>query len=175
MIITDHIFILFQWLGQSKSFLIKLQSRSRGCVASKVMYLFYLSGRWCIIEKLEVKLGRFFWGLTFKFKMQQSTSSAQLQKLHPIQLNSSRLWIFFCEINKISCDRKFISCDRNKKEHLVSQYTFPVNERIFTVTGNEYPVTGRTTNTSSHMKNISWHRRYTSCDRLNRLHSCHKK
>ena len=83
--------------------------------------------------------------------------------------------IFSCEINKISCDRKFISCDRNKKEHLVSQYTFPVNERIFTVTGNEYPVTGRTTNTLSHMKNISWHRRYTSCDRLNRLHSFHKK
>ena len=83
--------------------------------------------------------------------------------------------IFSCEINNISCDRKFISCDRNKKEHLVSQYTFPVNERIFTVTGNEYPVTGRTTNTLSHMKNISWHRRYTSCDRLNRLHPCHKK
>ena len=55
--------------------------------------------------------------------------------------------IFSCEINNISCDRKFISCDRNKKEHLVSQYTFPVNERIFTVTGNEYPVTGRTMNT----------------------------
>ena len=55
--------------------------------------------------------------------------------------------IFSCEINNISCDRKFISCDRNKKEHLVSQYTFPVNERIFTVTGNEYPVTGRTKNT----------------------------
>ena len=55
--------------------------------------------------------------------------------------------IFSCEINNISCDRKFISCDRNKKEHLVSQYTFPVNERIITVTGNEYPVTGRTMNT----------------------------
>ena len=52
--------------------------------------------------------------------------------------------IFSCEINNISCDRKFISCDRNKKEHLVSQYTFPVKERIFTVTGNEYPVAGRT-------------------------------
>ena len=50
--------------------------------------------------------------------------------------------IFSCEINNISCDRKFISCDRNKKEHLVSQYIFPVNERIFTVTGNEYPVIG---------------------------------
>ena len=50
--------------------------------------------------------------------------------------------IFSCEINNISCDRKFISCDRNEKEHLVSQYTFPVNERIFTVTGNEYPVIG---------------------------------
>ena len=50
--------------------------------------------------------------------------------------------IFSCEINNISCDRKFISCDRNKKEHLVSKYTFPVNERIFTVTGNEYPVIG---------------------------------
>ena len=28
------------------------------------------------------------------------------------------------------------------KEHLVSQYIFPVNETIFTVTGNEYPVIG---------------------------------
>ena len=53
------------------------------------------------------------------------------------------------------------------KEYLVSQYIFPVNERLF-------PVTGRTKITLCHMKNISWHRRYTSCDRLNRLYSCHR-
>ena len=35
--------------------------------------------------------------------------------------------IFHCERKNVSCDRKFISCDRNKKEHLVSQYNFPVN------------------------------------------------
>ena len=29
-----------------------------------------------------------------------------------------------------------------KKEHLVSQYIFPVNERIFHITGNKLPVTG---------------------------------
>ena len=34
-----------------------------------------------------------------------------------------------------------------KKEHLVSQYIFPVNERIFLVTGNQFPVTIRTKNT----------------------------
>ena len=42
-----------------------------------------------------------------------------------------------------------------KKQHLVPQYIFPLNERIFLVTGNKIPVTGRTKNTSCHMKNIS--------------------
>ena len=61
--------------------------------------------------------------------------------------------IFSCEINNISCDRKFISFDRNKKEHLVSQCTFPVtgnlllwqeitscDRKCFPVTGNFFAV-----------------------------------
>ena len=64
--------------------------------------------------------------------------------------------------------------DRNKKGHLVAQSNFPVNERIFLVTENKFSVTIKTKNTLCHIKNISWHRRYTFCDRLNRLHSCHR-
>ena len=66
---------------------------------------------------------------------------------------------------------------------LVTGNKFPVTGRtniIFLVAGNKIPVTGRTNNDLCHMKNISWHRRYTSCDRLNRNSdildiSCDKK
>ena len=73
-----------------------------------------------------------------------------------------------------SCDRRYLQCDAHntpfnkknisclvtgiKKQHLVSQYIYPVNERIFLVTGNKLPVKGRTNNTLCHMKNISWRR-----------------
>ena len=57
---------------------------------------------------------------------------------------------------------------------LVSQNIFPVNERIFLVPGNKFPVTKRTENTLCQMKNNSWCRRYASCDRLNRLYTCHR-
>ena len=60
------------------------------------------------------------------------------------------------------------------KEYLVSQYNFPVNERLYLVTGIKFPVTGRTKITLCHMKNISWHWRYTSCRRLDRLYSSHR-
>ena len=66
-----------------------------------------------------------------------------------------------CDRKNTSCDKRsiisvtngffpvkeritIISCDRNKKEHVVSQYIFPVNERICFGTGNTFPVKGRT-------------------------------
>ena len=62
---------------------------------------------------------------------------------------------FSCETKNISCDRKIISCDRHKKEHLLSQHMFPVNERIFLVTGIKFLAIGRTKNTSCHINDIS--------------------
>ena len=51
---------------------------------------------------------------------------------------------------------------------------FPAKGNLFHVTGNEFPVTRRTKNTLCHRNNISLRWKYTSCDRLDSLYSCHR-
>ena len=51
---------------------------------------------------------------------------------------------------------------------------FPETGNKFPVTGNKFPVTRRTKNTLCHRNNISLHWKYTSCDRLDSLYSCHR-
>ena len=92
-----------------------------------------------------------------------------------------------CHKKYISCDMKYSSCETRCSlfflwQDIHSKCSFIHRKSVLwhkmfcfiPVTGNKSTVTGRIKNTSSHRRNISWCRRYTSCDRLKRLYSCHR-